>query len=516
VILEGGTIRTMESSLPTAAALAIAGDRVVGGVGTHELALPSPERVGLGGRCVLPGFSDAHVHFPTWALARRQVRLEGCASLEEAVGRVRDAASALAGARPVRWLVGYGWRSADWGTGREPTRHDLDPVTGDVPVALWSKDDHSLWLNSAALARANGDLASAGGVVELDEAGEPTGVLREESAWRFRGRITVTDEEYLDAMRAAIPVAHARGVTAVHDKDGWLGAVRLWQRLHADGELTLRVWQSVPHEQLDELEALGLRSGFGDSHFRIGYLKAFMDGALGSGTAWLLDGTGVRIMDAEELAAVLRRAARAGWPLAVHAIGDRANREALDAFEATRDEWQPAGLRPRIEHAQCVHPDDLPRFARLGVACSVQFSHAPSDRDLADRFWVGRLDGAYAYRSLWDSGARLANGSDAPIEELDPLLGVRAAVLRSFDARDAWHPEEALTAEQALLATTVNAAWLCGDERRRGKLLPGYLADLVVLDRDPVTCRAEELAGVQVVATMVGGRWVHNPPPWDG
>jgi predicted amidohydrolase YtcJ len=510
VIITGGTIRTLDPSLPTASALAIAGDRVVGGVGTHELALPSPDRLDLRGRCVVPGFSDAHVHFPTWAIARRQVRLEGCASLGEALARVAAA--------PVGddWLVGYGWRSGEWADGREPTRHDLDAVLGDRPVALWSKDVHSLWLSSAALARAGGDLAVPGGVVELDERGEPAGVLREESAWRFRRHVAVSDDQYLEAMREGIAVAHSRGVTAVHDKDGWLGAVRLWQRLHADGRLSLRVWQSLPYERLDELTALGLRAGIGDDFLRIGYLKAFMDGALGSGTAWMLDGSGVPITSSEQLADIVRRASAAGWPVAVHAIGDRANREALDAFEATRADWAPRGLRHRIEHAQLVAPEDIPRYAQLGVACSVQLSHGPSDRDLAERHWAGKLDGAYAFRSLLDSGAVVANGSDAPIEELDPLLGVRAGVLRTLDGRDGWRMQEALTVGQALHATTVAPAWLTGEERRRGTLVPGRLADLVVLDRDPILCPLDELEAVKVVATMVGGRWAHNPPPWDG
>jgi predicted amidohydrolase YtcJ len=248
---------------------------------------------------------------------------------------------------------------------------------------------------------------------------------------------------------------------------------------------------------------------------RLGYLKVFMDGTLGSQTARLLDGTGVEITSREEFAELIRAAARAGFPVAVHAIGDQANRDALDAFEETRDVWQPLGLRQRIEHAQLLAPDDLGRFAELGVAVSAQFSHAPSDRDLADRLWAGRTDDAYAYRSLWDSGAVVANGSDAPIEELDPLLGIRAGVLRTLDERPAWHPEQALTVEQVLQASTVNPAWLARDERRRGKLVPGFLADLVVLDRDLVDCTPDELPDVQVVATMVGGAWVHNPPPWD-
>jgi predicted amidohydrolase YtcJ len=505
VILENGVIRTMDASLPTARALAIAGDRVAGGVGVHETALASPDLVDLRGRCVVPGFADSHVHFPSWAVARRQVRLEGAAALDEALDRVREG---MTGLTPGRWLRGQGWRDADWA--EPPTKEALDAVTGDVPAALLAKDYHSLWLNSAALALANGDLQVPGGVVEVDDRGEPTGVLREESAWRFKELyVETSDDEYLDAMREGLKVAASRGVTTVHDKDGWLPSVpRLWQELQREGQLSLRVWQSVPHDRLDELADLGIAAGFGGDRLRLGYLKAFMDGTLGSQTALMLDGTGVEITTREELADVVRRGARAGWPVAVHAIGDRANRNALDAFEETRDLWMPLGLRHRIEHAQCLAPEDLPRFADLGIAASVQFSHAPSDRDLAERFWAGRLDAAYAYRSLIDAGAVVANGSDAPIEELDPWAGICAGVLRD------WHPGQAVTLEQALAATTIAPAWLTGDERRLGKLVPGYLADLVVLDRDPFAIPPEELADVEVVATMVGGRWTHNPPPW--
>jgi predicted amidohydrolase YtcJ len=316
-------------------------------------------------------------------------------------------------------------------------------------------------------------------------------------------------------MRAAIKLANARGVTAVHDKDGWLGALRFWQRLESEGALTLRVWQSLPAEQADELAALGIASGFGGPRLKLGYLKVFMDGTLGSQTARLLDGSGVEITSREEFSGLIRAASRAGFPVAVHAIGDQANRDVLDAFEETRGDWQPLGLRQRVEHAQLLAPEDVGRFAQLGIAASVQFSHAPSDRDLADRLWAGKTKNAYGFRSLWNSGALVANGSDAPIEELDPLAGICAGVLRTLDERPAWHPEQALTVEEALQASTVNPAWLAGDERRRGKLLPGYRADLVVLDRDPVASPPGELPEVQVVATMLGGAWVHNPPPWD-
>ena len=510
MILENGVIRTLDPSLPTARALAIAGERIAGGVGVHETALATPEVVDLGGRCVLPGFTDSHVHFPTWATAQREVRLDGCRSLAEALDRI-----ASAGAHGG-WLRGSGWRDADWTDGRMPTSADLDGVTGSRPAAFVSRDCHSLWLNSAALAVAGGGLEVAGGVVERDRRGEPTGVLREEAAWRFAGRhLAIPPEEYVDAMRAGVRVANARGVTCVHDKDGRLGAAGLWQRLDEQTPLTVRVWQSLPHERVAELRALGLRSGVGSPFLRVGYLKAFMDGTLGSRTAWMLDGGGVRITSGDELEEIVREATAAGWPVAVHAIGDRANREALDAFERTRDAWQAAGLRPRIEHAQCLAADDLPRFAALGVAVSAQFSHAPSDRELAERQWADRLDGAYAFRSLRDSGALVANGSDAPVEELDPWAGVVSGVRRTLDGRPPWRPQEALTLEQALHATCVAPAWLSHDERVRGTLVPGRLADLVVLDRDPFACEVDELPEVRVVATMVGGRWVSNPPPWD-
>lgn len=506
MILENGLIRTMDPQIPTQRALAVAGGLIAGGVGVHETALASPETVDLGGRVVLPGLTDSHVHFPTWALAQTQVSLEGCVSLAEALDRIRSAD------RPNGHVVrGYGWRSGDWDEGVEPTRGHLDEVIGSTPAAMIAKDYHSLWLNSAALALANGDLEVAGGVVERDDRGEPTGVLREEAAWRFKERhLGVPDSVYLDAMRVGLKLAAARGVTAVHDKDGWLGALGLWRQLEANRSLSLRVWQSVPHAQVESLQELGIRSGFGSPLLRIGYLKAFMDGTLGSNTAWLLDGSGVTITSGDELAEIILRGVETGFPVAVHAIGDGANRAALDAFERTRDAWAPLGLRHRVEHAQLLAPEDLGRFAALGIACSVQFSHATSDRDLADRFWGDRTDGAYAYRSLLGSGAVVANGSDAPIEELDPLAGIRAGVRRTIDERDAWHPEQALTVEQAFAATTLAPAWLSGDERRLGKLIPGFAADLVVLDRDPW----DDL-DAQVVATMVDGRWVHNPPPWD-
>ena len=497
MILENGVIRTLDPSLPLARALAIAGDRIAGGVGVHETALASPETVDLRGRCVVPGFTDSHVHFPTWAMTQREVKLDGCASRAEALDRIRGAQ------RSGEWLRGYGWRDADWSDG-VATAAALDEIDSERPIAMWSKDYHSLWLNSPGLAVAGGDLEVQGGVVEA------SGILREEAAWRFKDRyLQYAPEEFVDAMRVGMKLANTRGVTCIHDKDGWLGAIGLWQRLEQETALTLRVWQSTPYENIPQLREIGVRSGVGSPMLRLGYLKAFMDGTLGSQTAWMLDGSGVMITSGEQLAEVVREGAEAGWPVGVHAIGDRANREALDAFERTRDVWQPLGLRQRIEHAQCVAAEDLPRFAALGVAVSAQFTHAPSDEHLAKRFWADKLEQTYSFRSLLDSGALVANGSDAPVEELDPWAGVLAGVLDHF------REDQRLTVDQALHATCVAPAWLSRDERVRGTLVPGRHADLVVLDRDPFAIDPEELRDVQVVATMTAGKWVHNPPPWD-
>jgi hypothetical protein len=497
--LTGGIIHTLDERTPLARGLTVAGGRVT------SLGDDGPDAIDLGGRCVLPGFSDAHTHFATWAIGLEQPRLEDCRSSAEAARRVAPAA---ANARSGRWVRGLGWRDAGWP--QPPTREVLDAVSGAVPVALMSRDYHSLWVNSAGLALADGDLHVPGGVVETGDDGRPSGVLREDAAWRFRDRfLRPTEDEMEEAIRAALPVAAARGVTAIHDKDGWIGVLPVWQGLEAAGELSLRVWQSLPHHFVDELADLGIRSGFGSDKVRIGYLKTFIDGTLGSRTARMLDGSGVQITSREALETIVRRAARAGYPVAVHAIGDLANREALDAFEATRDAWAPRDLRPRIEHAQILTREDTGRFAQLGVAASVQFSHAPSDRELADEAWGDRAGLAYAFRTLADSGAVLANGSDAPVEELDPLAGLRSAVYRTLDDRPPWRPEQALDVGTALRAIIQGPAWLAREEHRRGRLVPGYDADLVVLSRDPFDCPPEELAEIQVEATMVAGVWTH-------
>ena len=496
----GGSVRTLDPERPLAGALVLAGERIAAVLDDPAEAPAGARRVDLAGGCVLPGLVDAHVHFPSWALARRELRLFGCPSLAAALERVREAATSVPRGD---WLRGRGWRDELWSD--KPTRQALDAVAPGVRVALRAHDGHSLWLSSAALAAADGDLAVPGGVVETDAAGDPTGILREESAWRFYDtHAAATRAETLDAMRAALPAAAAAGVTGVHDKDGGRGAPELFAALRDAGELTLRVWQSLPAERLADAD---LVPQLDDPMLRVGYVKAFMDGTLGSRTARLLDGSGVEITSSAGLAERIRQAERAGFTLAVHAIGDRANRDALDAFAAAAT----PGARHRIEHAQCIAPEDAARFAALGIAASVQYTHATSDRDLVERIWADRVEHAYPFRSLWAAGARLAGGSDAPVEELDPLAGLRAAVLRTDSERPPWRPEQAIPAAAALESFTVAPAWLSFDEHRRGRLRAGFDADLVVLDRDPLAHPPASVADARLVATMVAGEWVHGP-----
>jgi len=492
VILHNGPIYTMDPRLPQVSALAVAGDLIAGGVDVREGEVDTVghERLDLDGRCVLPGFTDSHAHFLEWALERGRLELTHCASCAEALAAIGAAAPGDG------WLLGHGWLSAKWPDG-EPTAAALDEVTGERPAALWAHDHHTLWVNSAAM-RATG--------VASDD-----GVFAEWDSWRFP-LPEPTAAERSRAVVDGMAAANARGVVCVHDFQR-SGGRDVWQRLDADRRLRLRVVMSFPLDMLAAARDLELRAGFGSRMLAVGPCKGFMDGTLGSRTAWMLDGSGDQLLSPDDLAEGIREAAALGVPVAVHAIGDGANRAALDAFERTRDAWEAGALRPRIEHAQCVDDADLPRFAGIGVIASMQPAMIHSDRDVADERWGDRARGAYRVRDLLDSGAHVIFGDDAPIEPLDPLRGIAAAVHRTLDDRDAWHADQRISVADAVMCTTAAAAYAAGDERRRGCLLPGQAADLVVLDTD-IVAHPERIADAEVVATMVDGRWVHGAPPW--
>ena len=412
-------------------------------------------------------------------------------------------------------MRGFGWTQETWQGGGEPTREALDAVTGDVPVALLAHDWHSLWLNSAALARAGGDLEAPGGVVERDAGGDAD---RRSCAKPPRGASATARrrEPRRAARRHARGAARRRppqGVTAIHDKDGVVGALEIFGALRGEGALSLRVWQSLPLARLAELVADGRHARHGDAWLRIGYLKAYLDGTLGSRTARLLDGSAQEAVDVTPRGVHRRRsarAARAGFPVAVHAIGDLAVRDALDAFDATADAWRPRGLRQRIEHAQCVTAADRPRLAALGITASVQPSMATTDRDVAERLWADRLEGAYAYRSLHAAGVRLAFGSDAPIEALAPLdAHPRRRAAHGRRAPAVAGPRGARRRDGARRLDGASPPGSAAPRRPcAAGCAPGLLADLVVLSHDPLA-GSDALAAASVEATMVGGRWVH-------
>ena len=332
-----------------------------------------------------------------------------------------------------------------------------------------------------------------------------------------------TVEDVAGAIEKAQAILWQMGLTGVHDFDRRDSFMAL-QQLHAQGRLKLRVLKNLPVELLDQAFELGLRGGFGDDMLRIGNIKVFMDGALGPHTAAMFqpyigesDNRGILNMDGEELFEHGRKAAQAGLGLTVHAIGDRANHEVLNAYEQLRtyeSENRLPHYRHRIEHVQVIHPDDAPRLGRLNVIASMQPIHATSDMLMADQFWGERSRLAYAMKTQLDFGARLALGSDAPVESPNPFRGLHAAVTRrradGSPSADGWYPEQKLSLSQAWEGYTVGPAYAAGMENRLGRLAPGHLADLIVLEQDPFDCDPDELPGMRSSATMVAGEWVHQ------
>jgi predicted amidohydrolase YtcJ len=468
---------------------------------------------------------DAHVHFGwhSLALAEDYVNLDLVPTKAEAVARVAEATSRI---EPDRWIKGAGWNKNLWFDSSFPTAADLDSVSSEHPVALQDKSHHATWVNSRALALA-GITASTedppGGQVVRDEAGVPTGMLLETAAELVHSAIPAPDVEIMvRALRAGIVQAHQLGLSGFHDPGGAVVLSAL-QVLHERGELGLRALVHIPGDDLDAALALGLRSGMGDEFLRIGGVKIFADGALGPQTGHMLaayegsdDNMGIPTHSAEELAGLVGRARRGGLSVAVHAIGDGANRAVLDAIEKSPHPavGHPPLLPDRIEHVQLLHTDDLPRLAALGVVASMQPIHATSDMEMAEKLWGRRSDLAYAWRSVLDSGAQLAYGSDCPIETLDPLAGIHAAVTRrradGSPGPKGWIPDQRISAYEALRAYTLGSAYASGELRLKGSLVPGKLADVVVLSEDILAIDPMEILDAKVEMTVLGGKVVYE------
>ena len=530
LLLFNGRVYTLDADRPWTQAVAIKGNRILA-AGTDAELKPilrsGGQAVNLAGRMVIPGLTDAHVHFGWYSLAVYQGRvdLDNVSAKPEALSRVAEKAGTL----PVgSWIQGGGWNQNVWPDPSFPTAADLDVVAPQHPVALEDKSHHATWVNSRALELA-GITADTpdpqGGEIVRDEAGQPTGVLLETAAELVYAVIPEPGVgDFVDALRQGQKEAHRLGLTGFHDP-GHPQVLAALQVLREGGELDLRGLVHVLNEGLEAAAGLGLRSGFGDERLRIGGLKIFADGAHSPQSAHLLapyegsqDNLGIPTHSVEDLTDLVRSAHRAGLSIAAHAIGDAANRAVLDAIVASRSSQEGPVSRPalpdRIEHVQLLHADDVPRLAALGVVASMQPIHATSDMEMAERHWGRRSDLAYAWRSVLDSGAWLAFGSDCPVETLDPLAGIHAAVTRRrADGRpgpEGWIPSQRLSVAEALRAYTLGAAYASGEGHLKGSLSPGKLADVVVLSRDLFSIEPMDIREVQVELTIFDGRIVYE------
>jgi predicted amidohydrolase YtcJ len=519
LILTNARIHTIDATQPVARSIAIRDNKILA-LGTDDAMrslLPDATAIDLHDRCVIPGLIDAHLHAEWTALGLKNVAVEA-PTLDEVLRRVEERVKITPRGA---WIRGHGWNQNVWG-GVFPTKADLDRVAPEHPVFLTAKSGHAAWSNSLALKMA-GITSSMpnpiGGEIVREANGEPTGVFFED-AMELIGKIIPepSAQQVADALRDALPLFHRVGLTGVHDFDG-ARALQAWQILKENGELNFRVSKTLPVFLQEHAIALGIRSGFGDDWLRINSVKTFADGALGPQTALMIDpyegsaaNRGIGTCDKEEMFEKVRQASAAGLSSTIHAIGDKANHDVLDVFAMVRKEEGTPRLRHRIEHVQLLHPDDFNRLAQLNIIASMQPIHATSDMRMADRYWGARSSGAYAWRTQINAGAKLAFGSDSPVESFNPFLGIHAAVTRrradGSPDLDGWYPEQRLTVTEAVYGFTMGAAYASYEETHKGSLTPGKLADLIVLDRNIFSIDPMAIAETQVIATMLDGQLV--------
>jgi hypothetical protein len=538
LVLLGGKVVTMDPDVPLARAVAVRGDRIAA-VGSdaaiERLIGPETEVIRLDGALVLPGFIESHGHLVSLGRLRLTLDLTTTRSWQEVLARVREAAaSAPAGA----WIVGRGWHQEKWTELPEtsvdgyPTSAGLDAAAPANPVALRHASGHATLANQVALTAAGIGAETAspyGGRIGRDRTGRPTGLLLESAQdivleARERARRERPSEAIEAEARREIDLAMdeclAKGITSFHDAGADFETIDRLRALAADGRLRVRLWVMIGESNARLRERLaGYRiAGEGNHFLTVRAIKRYMDGALGTRGAWLLEPyaddpstTGLSAAPVGELEEAARLALEHGFQFCVHAIGDRAVRETLDLYERV---WQGRAdggdLRWRVEHAQHVDSADVPRFGRLGVVAAVQGAHCVSDGPwVPARIGTARAEaGAYPWRGLLDSGAVVANGSDTPVEDIDPIAGFHALVTRRTAGGEAFVPAQRMRRDEALRALTLNGALAAREEDLKGSLEPGKLADIVVLSRDLLTIPDDEIPLTRVVTTIVGGQVV--------
>ena len=526
-VVHNAIIHTVDTDHPTAEAMAVRGDRIlmVGEASRVLNAYPHAPRVDLGGRVVVPGLIDAHAHLLSRGESLLSADLVGTASKEEILARLTDFAADLPDGE---WLVGRGWDQNDWPVKEYPTRRDLDSVFPDRPVWLDRIDGHAAWANTAALKAAGFDAIRQaenpeGGMILRDDQGEPTGIFIDAATMLIARHLPRTDDaRRKEALRRVLEETARLGLTGVHDAGISMDDISLYRTAIDEGDFDLRLYGMIGGvgPTLDSMCESGPILGYGD-RLTVRSVKLYIDGALGSRGAALLEpyaddpaNMGLLQMEPSALTKSVKRVIRCGFQAMTHAIGDRGNRVALQAYEEAMKELGPGPGRHRIEHAQIVHPDDFVLFRELDVIASMQPTHATSDMYWAgDRVGEARLAGAYSWRTFLEKGVALAFGSDFPVESVNPLLGFYAAVTRQDAAgwpEGGWLPEQRLSRMEALRAFTIGAAYAAFQEDEVGSLEPGKYADFVVLSKDIMTIPPSEILETEVAATYLGGRRIYG------
>ncbi len=529
LIITNARIYTVDENRPIVDAMAIRDGRIVATGpqrGVMTLRGPSTQVLDLHGRTVIPGMIDSHVHLLNLGNSLRNVDLVGTTSYDEVVARV----AARAKDTPAgTWIVGRGWDQNDWGDTRFPTHDALSRAVPNHPVVLTRIDGHATLVNAAAM-RAAGVTAQtqdpSGGRLERNPDGSPTGVLVDAAMGLVNRQVPpATKEQVKSAMQAAIAEMNRWGLTSVHDAGVGRSVIDVYEEVAREGRFNIRDYVMVANNDsaINHYIQRGPQAGLYDGRLWIKAIKISADGALGSRGAALIEpysddpkNTGLALVPPGRVRDVAVKALRAGFQVNVHAIGDRANRTVLNEFEEALNQVPVVDHRFRIEHAQIIHPDDVPRFAELGVIPSMQASHQTSDMYWAvNRLGPTRVLGAYAWRSLLNTGVIIANGSDLPVERTNPLISFSASVSRQ-DAKGwpagGWYPEQRMTRDEALKSMTIWAAYAGFMEKEVGSLAPGKLADFVVLDQDIMRVPPELILQTNVLATYLGGKAVFQKP----
>jgi len=513
-----GNIHTLNNTKPFVTALLISKDRVVYCGEEKDINLPDHllQKINLNGLHVYPSFTDCHTHVASVALGKERIRLDSCSSLADALKKIREHSSHFVS---DSWILGGGWNANLWSDGF-PHKRYLNQITTNQPIALFNKDGHTQWLNSKALEICGFDKMNndpSGGKLGRDSENELTGLVYEKACDIVNGLSETVSYEHLQrCLNQIYPELYSLGITSVHSCES-LETWTIFQRLSQENDLKLRICMHPPVEEADKFIDSGLCSGFGTAWLRLGGLKYFVDGSLGSQTAEMfekytgLDHAGFEVLSEEELKENLRYTSEKGFSATIHAIGDKANYKTLNALQSVKSHTIKSGLRHRIEHAQILLEDDIQRFSDLNVIASMQPLHITDDVKITEKYMGDRAHKAYRVGSLIEKGVKVVFGSDMPIADPDPLKGILAAHSRRYllDKNEPrWNESECISVTDALVCYTREAAYASYEENLKGTLEQGKLADFIGIPIDLENADEDSLRDTQVNLTVLGGEVV--------